>query len=920
MDYSQTLNLPKTEFPMKANLAEREPEFQAFWDRIGLYEKSLQRPSPKGTFIFHDGPPYSNGDIHMGHALNKILKDFIVKYKTMDGYRAPYVPGWDNHGMPIENNVAKEFRERKQTPTRVELRARCREYAAQWVDTQRGQFRRLGVRGDWDHPYLTMSPDYEAKIVQVFGELATAGFIYRGLKPIHWCPRDETALAEAEIEYEEKDSPSIYVRFPLLEDPNGLFPAGSDRNYTIIWTTTPWTIPANLAVAVHPDFPYALVEAGLERYLLAEALVKPTMEAIGVTDYRVLATRPGRELMGLKFRHPLFDRPSPVVTARYVTLESGTGVVHTAPGHGREDFLTGQEFGLGILSPVDESGHFTEEAGPFAGLNLKAGDQAVIDALREAGALLNQGTVRHSYPHCWRCHSALIFRATRQWFMNIDHEGFRERCLGAIQEVRWYPPESINRITSMVANRPDWCLSRQRAWGVGIPAFFCSACSGEVLTPESLAAVHRLVEAEGADAWFVKPAAEILPKGFACPHCGASGEFKKETDILDVWFDSGSSCRAVLEQRPELSYPADVYLEGSDQHRGWFNSSLMVGMGTRHRPPYRSVITNGWMLDEAGKAQHKSWGNAIPPEQVVNRDGADVLRLWVASVNYFEDVRQGPNILKQVSEAYRRIRNTFRYLLSNLYDFDPSRDSVPYAQLLEIDRWILHRLSDLVTRVREGYESYEFHRVYHAVHTFCGVDLSAFYLDVLKDRLYASVPDSPERRSAQTALYALAETLARLMAPILPHTCEEVWQFLPSAERAESVQLADFPAPAAEWKNEEIGARWDRLLQFRETVNKAMEEAKEAGTIKKPQSARVVVSVPPEPYQLLREYEDQLAKIFVVSQAALRNGEQAEVKVTVEPAPGERCERCWLVLPTVGTIADHPTLCDRCAAAVAVQT
>jgi isoleucyl-tRNA synthetase len=920
MDYSQTLNLPKTDFPMKANLAGREPEFQAFWEQIGLYEKSLERPAPKGSFVLHDGPPYSNGHIHMGHALNKILKDFIVKFKGMDGYRSPYIPGWDNHGMPIEKEVATEFLKKKQTASRLELRTRCREYAAEWVDIQRREFRRLGVRGDWEHPYLTMSPDYEAKIVEVFADLAKAGFIYRGLKPVLWCPRDETALAEAEIEYDEQHvSHSIYVRFPLLEDPNGVFPAGSGNNYTIIWTTTPWTIPANLAVAVHPDYTYAVVEAGQNTYLLVEGLVKATMEAVGVSDYRVVSTRPGRELMGLKFRHPLFDRPSPVVTARYVTLENGTGVVHTAPGHGREDFMTGQEFGLEILSPVDASGHFTEEAGPFAGLDLKAGNQAVIDRLREAGALLAEGTVTHSYPHCWRCHGPVIFRATRQWFMNIDHEGFREKALAAIQQVGWYPSESINRITSMVGGRPDWCLSRQRAWGVGIPAFYCKGCDGEVLTPESLAAVHRLVKAEGSDAWYTRPAAEILPAGFTCPGCGGT-TFEKETDILDVWFDSGSSCRAVLEERPELSYPADVYLEGSDQHRGWFNSSLMVGMGTRGAPPYRAVITNGWMLDEAGRAQHKSWGNAIPPEQVVGREGADVLRLWVASVNYFEDVRQGPNILKQVSDAYRRIRNTFRYLLSNLYDFDPARDTVPHGSLLEIDRWALHRLGELVARVREGYESYEFHRVYHAVHNFCAIDLSAFYLDVLKDRLYASVSEAPERRSAQTVLYALAETLARLMAPILSHTCEEVWQHLPAGERPESVQLADFPAPPAEWRDAAVAARWDGLLAVRDAVNKAMEEAKEAGTVKKPQAARVIVSAPADRYRLLREYEDQLAKIFVVSQTALRNGEQSEVSVAVEPAPGERCDRCWLVLPTVGVDPAHPTLCDRCAAAVTAQS
>jgi isoleucyl-tRNA synthetase len=950
MDYSDTLNLPKTEFPMKADLARREPEFQRFWEEIDLYRKSLERPAPKGTFILHDGPPYSNGDLHLGHALNKILKDIIVKYRTMDGYRSPYVPGWDNHGMPIENNVAQEFQKRKEQPTRTQMRERCREYARSFVEKQREQFRRLGVRGDWENPYLTMSPEFEATIVKVFGELATQGFIYRGLKPIHWCANDRTALAEAEIEYAEKTSASIYVRFPLLEDPNQIFPQGGE-NATIIWTTTPWTIPANLAVAVHPDFDYAIVEAKGARYLVAYDLVASVMTAIGISDYRVVSTHRGESLMGLKFRHPLFsgarhpvpgaqpgpgtgpgvdrstrapgtnpfDRASPVVTADYVTLDAGTGVVHTAPGHGREDFLTGQKFGLEILSPVDEAGRFTQEAGPFAGMDVQRGDKAVIEALKEAGALLAQGSVAHSYPHCWRCHGPLIFRATVQWFMNIDHNGHRQRCIEEIEKVRWYPAESVNRITSMVANRPDWCLSRQRSWGVGIPVFYCAGCRHELMTEESLAAAHRLVREHGSDAWFERPASEILPAGTTCGQCGGT-EFTKETDILDVWFDSGSTCRAVLETRPELRYPSDVYLEGSDQHRGWFNSSLMVGVGTKRAAPYRAVVTCGWTLDAEGRAMHKSWGNAISPQDIVSRHGADVLRLWVASTNYFEDVRLSEEILKRVTDAYRRVRNTFRFLLGNLSDFDPARDAVSLGEMPEIDRWALHRLGELIDRAHAGYESYEFHRVYRAVVDFCGVDLSAFYLDVLKDRLYTSPPASRGRRAAQTVLWTLADALARLMAPVLSHTCEEVWRFLPGVERVESVQLADFPVADPEWRDPELAARWEELRQVRELVNGALEEAKTAGTIEKPLAAQVTLTVPPGQYERLSSYRDDLAGLFIVSRAVLVAGAAGSgPTVQVAAAEGARCDRCWLVLPTVGRSAEHPTLCHRCVEAVRHQ-
>ncbi len=911
--YSETLNLPKTDFPMRADLPKREPEIERFWEENSIYDASLTKPTPLGDFILHDGPPYSNGHIHMGHALNKTLKDFIIKYKTMAGFRSPYVPGWDNHGMPIEVEVIKEFRKAGRTPERLELRQRCRAYAAEWVKTQCDEFRRLGIRGDWEHPYLTMSTEYEATIVKVFGELALAGYIYRGLKPIYWCPKCETALAEAEIEYGPLVSPSIYVRFPLKSDPKGLF-AGlpQDRIYAVIWTTTPWTIPANVALAVHPDYTYVLARVGDVYYLVAEDLLPATLKAIGADQYEVMQTYKGSELEHMVFAHPIFGRDSVMVLADYVTLTEGTGIVHTAPGHGREDFATGQRYGLPILNPVDASGRFTEEAGMFAGLTIKAGDTAVTEELERRGNLLAQSSVEHSYPHCWRCGGPVIFRATVQWFLAIDHEGLRGRILDAIGNVDWYPPESINRITAMIENSPDWCLSRQRAWGVGIPVFYCADCSAEIMTAESFNAVYELVLRDGSDAWFEKPPSEILPPGFQCPKCGGT-EFTKETDILDVWFDSGSSCRAVLETRPMLRYPADLYLEGSDQHRGWFNRSLVVGVGTKGEAPFRQCITNGWMLDESGRTMHKSWGNVIAPQTIIDKHGADVLRLWVSSTNYFEDVRLGNSILTQVTEAYRRIRNTFRFLVANLYDFTPD-DAVVYYDMPELDRWALHRLQTLVRDAAEGYERYEFHRVYHTVNNFCANDLSAFYLDVIKDRLYASAPASPERRSGQTALMELLTVMDRLIAPILSYTAEDIWRYVPGDDKAISVQLADFPQANSVYIDEELAARWDRILDVRREVYKALEEARANGVITKPLDAMVTLTAPPNLYVFLKPYEDQLASLLIISQARLVESDRISgLQVSVEPAPGIKCERCWLVLPTVGDHPVHPSLCARCA-------
>ncbi|CUU01882.1 Isoleucyl-tRNA synthetase [Armatimonadetes bacterium GBS] len=923
-NYRETLNLPKDEhtIPMRANLPEQEPRWQAFWHEQDLYAQLLAKPAPNGDFILHDGPPYSNGNIHMGHALNKVLKDIIVRSYAMRGYRTPYVPGWDNHGMPIENAVSQQFLQQGKTPSKVELRQACRAYAQHFVEVQRKQFERLGLVGDWEHPYLTMDYAFEAGIVRIFGELVKRGYIYRDLRPVLWCPVCQTALAEAEVEYAPKVSDAIYVAFPIVRDPKGIF-ANAPNPAILIWTTTPWTIPANLALAVHPELDYALVATDGKTWVLVNELVPATMETLGVKEYRVLTTVKGSELEGVVARHPIFERESPVVLADYVLAEEGTGVVHTAPGHGAEDFYTGKRYGLPILCPVDERGVFTEEAGEFAGLPIAPeGNRAVIRRLQEVGALLHYAPYHHNYPHCWRCDSPLLFRTTVQWFMNIDHMGHREKALRAIEGVRWIPEEGENRIKAMVANRPDWCLSRQRAWGVGIPAFYCEACDEVLLTPETIEAVAQKIEQEGSDVWFDKPADYFLPAGTRCAKCGAS-QFRKETDVLDVWFDSGSTHRLVLETRPELRWPADLYIEGSDQHRGWFNASLMIAIGTKDAAPYRMVITHGFVLDGEGRKMSKSEGNVVDPLDVVQKMGADVLRLWVASTEYFEDVRLSDEILKYVADAYRQIRNTLRFIIGNLADFNPATDAVPYERLHELDRWMLARLQEYVRYALQAYESFEYHRFYHETRRFCNVDLSAFYLDVLKDRLYASAPDDPARRSAQTVLLELASVLTRLLAPILVHTAEEVWQRLPLPNKPASVHLAEFPTAREEWLDKSLLERWERILEVREVVNRAVESAKNEKRIPNPQSAKVVVHAPGGLYALLSQYptpptpDNLLARVFGVSQAEVVPASDEAIQVVVEPAPGNKCARCWLVLPEVGTRSDYPDLCARCAQVVA---
>lgn len=916
MDYKKTLNLPSTDFPMKANLPEREPGIQKLWDEMDVYHKSLEKEAPRDKFILHDGPPYSNGDVHVGNAMqNKLPKDFITRYYSMNGYDTPFIPGWDNHGMPIENNVAAEFRKKGVKADRMAIRKRCREYAAHFVERQKEQYIRLGIRGDWDRPYLTMDPRMEAAIVRVFGQLAEEGFIYRGLRPIHWCASCETALADAEIEYGDAESASIYVFFALQDDPKGVFEGVTGEPGVMIWTTTPWTIPANLAVAVHPEFEYVLAHMDGRAVLLAKDLVPQVAERTG-KQFDVVKTLKGLDLQGVAFRHPLFDRPSPVVFADYVTLDEGTGVVHTAPGHGREDFETGKRYGLEVLCPVDEKGRFTKDAGPFAGQPIWEGNSSVMEALQEAGALVATGEISHSYPHCWRCHHPVIFRTTVQWFMNLDHNSHREKALAEIDKVDWLPSESINRIRAMVSGAPDWCISRQRAWGVGIPVFFCTECDRELLDRSVIEHVAGIIEKESADAWFARPEEELLPEGTACAKCGGTA-FRKETDILDVWFDSGSTCRAVLDSGiwPELEYPADVYLEGNDQHRGWFNKSLMVGVATKGSAPFRKVVTNGWMVDAEGHAMHKSRGNVVNTMDVIKKYGADVARLAAASYNVMADARLGEEVLERSADSYRRIRNTFRFLLANLSDFE-AQAATPFAEMEDIDRWVLGRLQELVSECRKGYEFFEFHRVVHAVHNFCAVEMSSLYLDVLKDRLYAELPDSRVRRSAQSAMSVVLETMARLIAPVLVHTADEVWQSAGLADKAASVHLADFPQPEAQYEDAELAAAFARLLELREEAFRSIEEARTSGSIKKPMEAMVSLS-PEADLQLLEEHRELLAPLFIVSKVELAEPVENGRRVRVAPAPGVKCSRCWLVREDVGSDQEHPSLCGRCVEVVA---
>ncbi|MBS3918065.1 MAG: isoleucine--tRNA ligase [Deltaproteobacteria bacterium] len=921
MDYRNTLNLPKTDFPMRANLSKREPEFLKMWESREIYGKLIRQAKERTKYILHDGPPYANGNIHIGTALNKILKDIIVKSKFMAGFNSHYVPGWDCHGLPVEHEVEKSLGKKKAELSTVEIRKRCRDYATKFVDIQREEFKRLGIFGQWENPYLTMNFGYQATIVREFGKFLLSGSVYKGKKPVHWCPTCKTALAEAEVKYEDHRSPSIYVKFRMVSTPSHPSPlegegkGGGKPVYVIIWTTTPWTIPANLAIALHPDFTYVAVDIGKEIYILAEGLLETVMEKFGIGNYKVLEKFSGKRLEGFKTRHPLYERDSVIILAPYVTLDAGTGCVHTAPGHGQEDYETGVQYGLEIYSPVDDDGRFTKDVPFFAGQFVFDANSGVNKKLAEAGALLKEEVMVHSYPHCWRTNDPIIFRATEQWFISMEKTGLRGNALKSINEVTWIPPWGRDRIYGMIENRPDWCVSRQRAWGIPITVFYCSSCKQTLATQETIEHVAKLFEKGGADVWFEEGPTALLPAGTQCPGCGGS-EFTKETDILDVWFDSGVSYAAVLENRPELQFPASLYLEGSDQHRGWFHSSLLTSVGTRGHAPYGSVLTHGFVVDGEGKKMSKSAGNVIAPEEVINKLGADVLRLWVSAEDYKDDIKISDEILKRLADSYFRIRNTFRFLLGNLYDFDPAKDRISSPDLYEIDRWALHRLQKLIARVKEAYERFEFHTVYHSVQNFCAVEMSSTYLDILKDRLYTFSSHSHGRRSAQTALYEILNGLTRLMAPILSFTSEEVWQYLPGRDgKAESVHLTTFPEIINEYLDEGLNERWEHIWEIRAVVTKALEEARKTKKIGLSLDAQVHLSLPEKEYQFLQPYEKELKSIFIVSSVTLHRGDQG-VSVEVLRADGEKCERCWNYDVSVGKNPGHLTACGRCVEAL----
>ncbi len=934
MDYKDTLNLPYTKLPMKANLARNEPNILALWDDLNLRQQIYQKNIDRPHYTLHDGPPYANGHIHIGHALNKILKDIIIKSKTMSGFSSVYIPGWDCHGLPIEHQVDKQLGQKRHTLDKSQKRKLCRQYAQRFVDIQRDEFIRLGVLGKWDKPYLTMDYQYEATIVREFARFVEHGLVYRGFKPINWCFTCTTALAEAEVEYLEHSSPSVYVKFPLSPEAEKKLQLPAPAS-VIIWTTTPWTLPANLAIALHPDFDYAAVRANEQIYIIAKDLMEQSLSAIGINDgYSVLAGYKGSQLEALSCRHPFLDQESKIILGRHVTLEQGTGCVHTAPGHGQEDYEVGLKYGLPIYSPVDDHGNFLPETAHFGGMNVFAANQAVIDKLRQEGNLLASRKLKHSYPHCWRCKNPVIFRATRQWFVSMDKENLRTRALAAVNQVNWIPAWGKERIYGMLESRPDWCISRQRVWGVPIIAFYCEACGYVLLDAHIINYIAQAVDKAGADVWFTKTSGELLPPGTACPECGGS-KWRKEMDILDVWFDSGVSHAAVLEPDNEQSYPAQLYLEGSDQHRGWFHSSMITAVATRQMSPYQAVLTHGFVVDGAGKKMSKSAGNVIAPQKVINQYGAEILRLWVTGEDYRVDVRISQEILTRLVEAYRRIRNTCRYLLANLSDFDPQKDKVPYADLGEIDRWVLHKLQGLIRRIKNAYNEFTFHQIYHQLHNFCTVELSAIYLDVLKDRLYCSAPNAKGRRAAQTVLLELLLSLLKLMAPVLCFTAEEVWQHLPAgAVPEESVHLADFPNINENYVNEDLAESWERLLKIRSVVCWHLERMRKRKDIGSALEAQVTLYLTDEQQDFLKRYTDEaLSTLFIVSAVNRKSVSEftpqktaasevveltgvEELSVTIDRAAGEKCQRCWMYNPQVGQDEAHPDLCPRCATVV----
>ena len=922
MDYKKTLNLPRTDFAMKANLPKREPAILEDWAKIDLCKLIKKNRKGSSKFILHDGPPYANGDIHIGHALNKILKDIIVKYKTMKGFDAPYVPGWDCHGLPVEHQLFKELGISKHEIDKVAFRKKAHKFAMKFVDIQRKQFERLGVFGDWKNPYLTLTSDYEEAILDSFQKLVEDGYVYRGLKPINWCIKCETALAEAEIEYENHTSPSTYVKFKL--ENNNIF---KQDTYLVIWTTTPWTLAANVAVALHPDFLYAHYKTEKGDLIIAETR-EEILSSMDIKNIKKIGTFKGKDLEGMSYEHPLVLRKGKVVLADYVSNAEGTGCVHTAPGHGVEDYQTGLKYKLDIVMPVDTKGKFNETAGAeLAGMHVFKANKKILEILKEKELLLLSEQLEHSYPHCWRCKKPAIVRATKQWFINVDHNELRKKTLLAIEDVNWIPEIGKSRISGMVNNRPDWCLSRQRYWGVPIPAFYCNGCEHELLDARIIEHVKKMVEKNGSDVWFMKEAKELLPKGFKCPEC-KKGDFAKEEDILDVWFDSGVSHHAVLKKRKELTFPSDLYLEGSDQHRGWFQTALLTSMGMSGAKPFKSVLTHGFVVDGDGKKMSKSLGNVISPQEVINKYGTDILRLWVASSNYSDDIRISDQVLARAAEAYRKIRNTIKFILGNLYDFDPGGDTVEYSSRLEIDRWAISKAHTILKKINAFYENFEFYKIYRVLYNFCITELSSFYLDILKDRLYTSGRESNARRSAQSSLYEILLILEKLIAPILVFTAEDAWKNTKLKESVESVHLSEWPAIKDDLIDTDLEERWDKLINIRIYLMKEIEKKRTEGEVGSSLEARVDLAIKDnELFSFLNRYKEELPTIFIVSEVKLTRVEEVPKEfrqdeglggmgMLVGKAGGQKCSRCWNYSRTVGSNEAHSSLCEKCVSVV----
>jgi isoleucyl-tRNA synthetase len=917
LDLKATVNLPETPFPLKGNLAQNEPVRLQKWEEMDLYERLKEARAGLPLFVLHDGPPYANGNIHIGHALNKTLKDFVVKSRSMMGHWSPYVPGWDCHGLPIEIKVEEELKKKKVELDRLAIRKAAREYAGKYVKSQGEEFKRLGILGEWGDPYLTMNPAYQANIVRAFGEFVGRGAVYKGMRPVHWCINCVTSLAEAEVEYEDHSSYSVYVKFPFL-DAEKLDPALAGRKVNlVIWTTTPWTLPANLGISLHPKYEYSAVEVGDEIFIVASGLLEAVAKKVCWTDYRVLQTYSGERFDRLRARHPFIERDSLLMLGDHVTLEAGTGAVHTAPGHGYEDFLIGRQYGLEIYNPVDARGYFVKDVEHFAGQRVLAlnkndvdGNKAVIALLESTGALLKVEKFNHSYPHCWRCHNPIIFRATPQWFFSMEKSGLNQAAIDACDQVTWYPAWGRDRMKNMFKDRPDWNISRQRAWGVPITVFYCDDCNEPLLDRQVIEHVAGLIEKSSADIWYEREAKDLLPEGAGCGKCG-SQRLSKETDILDVWFDSGVSSLAVLEPRG-LPYPADVYLEGGDQFRGWFNSSLVIGLTVKNAPPYRAIVSPGWVVDEAGKKMSKSKGDALAPEKFTKQYGADILRLWCAALNFYEDVRIGSEIINRLSDAYRKLRNTARYCLGNLAGFDPSVDRVAYEQMFEIDRWALGEFNKATKKALAAYERYDFTEVYQTLYSFATIELSSFYFDILKDRLYTYAPKSTARRSAQTALYEIVHRFSRLLAPLLAFTADEIWENIPAArQEAGSVHLTLFPSSESRWEDPALEARYNRLIEIRGVVMKALEDARIAKLIGAGLDAKTTITADADTKAFLESFGADLRFLFLVSQVVLEDG--AELSVKVAKADGAKCERCWNYTTDVGANQKYSGACGRCA-------